>query len=653
MKLTKDSSAHIISIQGLRGLAVATVVLYHAGLLFNGGFIGVDIFFVISGYVIGASLLRELRLSGTISWLNFYLRRAKRLVPALVTTLVGTILLYLLIDGVRGANSLSRSLISGVFFVSNFYFFFERGYVALDTNPLRNLWSLSVEEQFYLALPILFIFAGIRRSGQQLFVRLLFWVLITLTISFLGNVILVHYSNQFGIPSFLLPERFAFFSPFTRAWEFLLGLLIALNQDAKFIKVRLKHLSAPSLIILIFSALWLDSWQPFPGWFSVPPAIATAILIVNAECQITVTRLLSNRILVFLGDISYGLYLIHWPLIVILRERFGDKPWISIAIIFLSVVLSVLMLRYIEEPVRRRSSSSVTRTSMAITTLAFIPVLLLAAIGHISEKSGAVDGHSPNSKSGFLSRENTVRSGSTVCHDLDWRDLSEDATECVEEYSLGAPIVILVGDSHAYSISEGIVAAAKRNGFSVLTWSRSGCPFLTTDSINRTCHDSRDYMLQVINRQVPSAVFIVNGFNHYLEGLRDERSVPRGLKTRVKEIAQDYGKTIEYILSLGVKPILVYEVPNLAKTQRPLNELQLRKVVTSSIDSEVKPFEAMYQSEVIRVDPADALCASGICYLTDTQDLVLYRDAQHLNADGALFVSPLFDSVFEELKKSR
>ena len=139
------SSTRIPFIQGLRGLAVSLVVLYHAGFLFNGGFIGVDVFFVISGFVIGQSLSREIAQSGKVGWSHFFFRRARRLIPALSLTLVVTVIAYWVLFGVESVAALTKSLTSGSLFVSNFYFFLERGYVDLASDPLRNLWSLSVE----------------------------------------------------------------------------------------------------------------------------------------------------------------------------------------------------------------------------------------------------------------------------------------------------------------------------------------------------------------------------------------------------------------------------------------------------------------------------------------------------------------------------
>ena len=148
---------HLAHIQGLRGIAVLVVVLYHLNFFFHGGFVGVDMFFVISGFVIGRMLIQELDESGSINWKYFFFRRARRLTPSLVATLVGTVILTWALFGAGAVAGLNKSLTSGSLFYSNFYYFLQRGYVDLAGDPLRNLWSLSVEEQFYLGLPLLFL----------------------------------------------------------------------------------------------------------------------------------------------------------------------------------------------------------------------------------------------------------------------------------------------------------------------------------------------------------------------------------------------------------------------------------------------------------------------------------------------------------------
>ena len=639
-------------IQGLRGLAVGLVVLYHAGFVFNGGFIGVDIFFVISGYVIGKSLSREIEQSGKVSWSKFFFRRARRLVPALSLTLVITVLAYWSLFGVQTVTTLSKSLTSGSFFVSNFYFFLERGYVDLASDPLRNLWSLSVEEQFYFALPVLFVVARFRSlSEDQLRRRLLSLGFAVLVISFVANVILVNHSLMFSVPQFLLPGRFAFFSPFTRAWEFLVGLLVSMLVKRPISRSIYQFSAGLSVVVLLFLGWWLDSWQPFPGWFALPVVFASAVLLLESDRQIWLIRLLSIKPLVHLGDISYSLYLLHWPILVITKQKFGAEDRFVFLAISISVLIAIGMYRFVEDPFRKRSweSRGIFAVVMALFVLAPIFLVRVPAIfqSEIETSETTVTSEATETET----RKSIRNRGSNVCLDVHKQGLPENISRCVEGSDESLPIIFLLGDSHAYSVSEGVIASAKRNGFRVMTWSRSGCPFLVTSSVNRLCNGNRDYLLNAIETEKPEAVFIVNGVNHYFEGARDESFVPRGSKTRINSVAASYGETVEYLVKNGVQTVLMYEVPNMDRDERDLNDFLLRKTIIKSIERQLVQAENKFGVKITRIEPADELCPNHVCQMYDASGNALYVDGQHVNADGALLISVLFDDVFAALKK--
>lgn len=645
------SSTRIPFIQGLRGLAVSLVVLYHAGFLFNGGFIGVDIFFVISGFVIGQSLSREIAHTGKVNWSQFFFRRARRLIPALSITLFLTVIANWALFGIKSVASLTKSLTSGSLFVSNFYFFLERGYVDLASDPLRNLWSLSVEEQFYFALPIIFLIAGLKStSNDQLRRKLILVGLVVMVISFVANVILVNHSLTFSIPQFLLPGRFAFFSPFTRAWEFLVGLLIALLGKDLVSKVLYQLVGGLSVVGLIFAAWWLDSWQPFPGWFALPVVLASAILMLNPDQKTWFTKLLSMRPLVYLGDISYSLYLLHWPLLVIAKQKFDDEDRIVLIAVLLSVFSSIVMYQFVENPFRRKSWDKRKVFALSIAGFVLMPIFVVRIAPVFDGEIAKSEVVSPSNSSDKETRRSRISLGSSLCLDVYKQGLPKNILQCVEGSDESMPLVFLLGDSHAYSVSEGVIAAAKRNGFRVMTWSRSGCPFLITSSVNRLCNGNRDYLLNAIKIEKPEAVLIVNGVNHYFEGARDESFVPRGSKARIKSVAASYGETIDFLLQSKVPAVLMYEVPNMNRDERVLSEFLLRREIVNAIERQIGKAEERYGLKVARVDPADLLCLDGVCRSYDSAGNSLYLDGQHINADGALLLSRLFDDVFAELK---
>ena len=649
--MLNGSSTRIPFIQGLRGLAVSLVVLYHAGFLFNGGFIGVDIFFVISGFVIGQSLSRELAQSDKVSWSHFFFRRARRLIPALSLTLVITVIAYWVLFGAESVAALTKSLTSGSLFVSNFYFFLERGYVDLASDPLRNLWSLSVEEQFYFALPIIFLVAGFRSSSKgQVLRKLLLIGFAVLAISFISNVILVNYSLSFSVPQFLLPGRFAFFSPFTRAWEFLVGLLLALSSKSLVSKVFFQLAGSLSVAGLIFAAWWLDSWQPFPGWFALPVVVASAVLMLNSDQKTWFTKLLSTRLFVYLGDISYSLYLLHWPYLVIAKQKFGDEDRVVLAAVLLSILSSIVMYQFVENPFRRKSWGNRKVFALSIAILALLPIFMVRISANFDSEIQNLEVAASGTLTDEEIRRSRISLGANLCLDVHKQGLPESISQCVEGSDESMPLVFLLGDSHAYSVSEGVIAAARRNGFRVMTWSRSGCPFLVVSSPNRLCNGNRDYLLEAINSEKPAAVFIVNGVNHYFEGARDESFVPRGSKARIKSVAASYGETIEYLLQSNIQTVLMYEVPNMNRDERDLSDFLLRREIIGSIKERLSQVEKQVGSNIFHVDPANELCLNDVCKSYDSGGNSLYADGQHLNADGALLISTLFDDAFAELK---
>jgi peptidoglycan/LPS O-acetylase OafA/YrhL len=639
---------HLVHVQGLRGLAVLVVVLYHFNFFFHGGFIGVDMFFVISGFVIGRMLIQELDQSGGINWKYFFFRRARRLIPSLVATLLGTVFLTWALFGAGSVAGLNKSLTSGILFYSNFYFFLQRGYVDLAGDPLRNLWSLSVEEQFYLGLPFLFLF--LRLLGGSVRRKLFVTCVIVAVISLAANIILVNYSLQFFVPQFLLPERFAFFSPFTRAWEFLVGFLLVFVPDKKRAHPLKNWFTFSAVVVLVGSSLFLDAWLPFPGWLAIPTVFGAAVLVLFGDQVSSLKTLLSNRLIRFCGDISYSLYLVHWPLLVILQSKFGADSSVTVSALVLSFILAYLMYKFLEVPIRLLTWDKHRLVfGLSIVSIIFPIVLVREAPRFITRPKSVANTVAPV-LSESETRQQVINIGSKVCLDVHHKVPMPQMTDCIEGSDNSQPLVFLLGDSHANSASEGVIAAAKRNGIRVMTWSRSGCPFQVTSAVNRLCNGNRDLLLTFIEKSKPDAVIIVNGVNHYLEGRREESFIPRGLRSRLKKNGYLYGETVRYLLERKIPTILMYEVPNMSSDERPLNEFLLRKETIAAENSEIQQVEKELGSKIIRVEPADVLCRSGICRQKQN-GVGLYSDGQHLNADGALSLEPLFSAALTEAIK--
>jgi hypothetical protein len=373
--------------------------------------------------------------------------------------------------------------------------------------------------------------------------------------------------------------------------------------------------------------------------------------MLNSDQKTWFTKLLSTRPLVYLGDISYSLYLLHWPFLVIAKQKFGDEDRIVLIAVLLSIFSSIAVYQFVENPFRRKSWEKRKLFALSIAGFVLLPIFMVRIAPIFDVEIAKLEVVSPGSSTEEEMRRSRISLGSNLCLDVHKQGLPENISQCVEGSDESMPLVFLLGDSHAYSVSEGVIAAAKRNGFRVMTWSRSGCPFLITSSVNRLCNGNRDYLLDAIKMEKPAAVLIVNGVNHYFEGARDESFVPRGSKARIKSVAASYGETIEFLLQSKVPAALMYEVPNMSRDERELSEFLLRREIVKAIERQIGNAEERYGLKVSRVDPADLLCRDDVCRSYDSEGNSLYADGQHLNADGALLVSRLFDDVFMELKK--
>ncbi|SDZ79723.1 acyltransferase family protein [Microbulbifer marinus] len=334
-------------IDGLRALAVIPVILFHADLsAFSGGFVGVDVFFVVSGYLITSILLAEHK-AGTFSSIRFYNRRVRRLLPALFGVLVAsTIAAYFLLLPAE-LKSFAKSLGATFAFSSNFVFWMESGYfdVAAETKPLLHTWSLAVEEQFYLLYPLLFLFFP-KMSTVKLRNILLFLILL----SFLFSVYQTR--NSASAAYYLLGSR---------AWELLAGAVLACG-----FRLRLSHgpvndlLGMAGLAAIIGAAIYYDDSTRFPGVAALLPVLGS-MLVINAGLNgpSIATRMLSHRSLVTLGKASYSLYLWHWPLIVFTGMYMGRSLGSGETALMLTVTLAIALLsqRYIEQPFLRKKSA--------------------------------------------------------------------------------------------------------------------------------------------------------------------------------------------------------------------------------------------------------------------------------------------------------
>ncbi|RTZ63433.1 MAG: acyltransferase [Aquificaceae bacterium] len=354
-------------IDGLRALAVIPVVLFHAGFEWvSGGYVGVDVFFVISGYLITSILLGELQ-SGSFSIRNFYERRARRILPALFLVLLFCLpfaWLWLLPEELE---AFARSLIAVIAFVSNILFWQETDYFTASTDliPLLHTWSLAVEEQFYIFFPL--FLAIFWKAGR----RILLAVIAVVALVSLGL-------TEWGWRYY--PEA-NFYLIFTRAWELMIGAFVAFylfykeQPHGQFNEI----VSFIGLAMIVSSLFFLDKSLPFPSVYALIPTVGTALVILFATTNTLVNKLLSLKPFVAIGLISYSAYLWHQPLFVFARAYYMDEPnrLIMSALSIGALFLAYLSWRFVEKPFRNKQRFS----QKQIFVSAFVVSLLFIAVG--------------------------------------------------------------------------------------------------------------------------------------------------------------------------------------------------------------------------------------------------------------------------------
>lgn len=516
-------------VEGLRGLAVLAILVYHAiPSALPGGFVGVDVFFVVSGFVVGKILVAELS-SGRFTYGRFYARRIRRIVPALIVVLCGTFLAAQFLVGVDDLRLLSQQIGATSVFAANLLAWSQSGYFDSDAayKPLLHLWSLGVEEQYYALLPAGFV------AVWKKWPRHVYQILMSATIVSLLFCIAVTASDG----------NAAFYLPITRFWELLCGMLLAWRE------FRSDGLSSQpegaSLIggaVLLGSFLFLSESQLFPGWLAVMPVVGTMLVIAGgAECTINRT-FLQSRPLTLLGQISYPAYLWHWPMLVLARFWSGGELSSagSIAITLLSLPMAWISTRFIEAPFRSgRWSREEELPKILVAALLLVGGLALLRPAFppsdVSSPALARLEAYPNSQ-GDLWRE---EEGCFIA----LNEEKDFGSVCLGAGDLRMPLVGLWGDSLAAHLWPGFRDSANARGWRLAQLTVSQCPPILSggDEGNGKCSEMRNRALEAIGRIQPKVLVLAGGWTRY------------GEETLAKEI----GPTIARFKEAGVGRVVV------------------------------------------------------------------------------------------------
>lgn len=613
-------------IDGLRAVAVLGVLIYHAfPRWLPGGFFGVDVFFVISGFLITSLIAKQID-RGEFTFLGFYKRRALRLFPGLLTVLAVVVVFGWFADLPQQFSFLGKSLLSSSAFVANIYFLRQGGYFdsAALAKPLLHLWSLGVEEQFYIFFPVFMILTSRRSSLKKALL-----VLVTL-VSFAYCLWLTYQD----------PPR-AFYLPGSRVWELLIGSICAaiFSLGGRFQSAR--AVGSWAGLALILGSMWfVDESMLLPGYLALVPTIGAALIVLGAP-ERAANRLLSLRPVVFVGLISYALYLWHWPLLAINYKIAEAHPSAvsTVLCLILAVVLAVLTRQLIETPLRFSKRSSQTALGLGSGLFAFF------LVGVVVWLMKGVPQRFDSSIRPYVAIQNmdfdaAVRSD--VCH-LQHVGLEARAPECIETKR---PLIALWGDSHAAALYPGLATLKPSAGFGLTQLTEAGCPpilGLTRTQFQRKCDEINQDAFRKLVSNAPDVVFIDAAWSHEQYGLTNQ------------ETAEMLGATLDKIKSALPRARVVVFGPA-PRWQKPVQEViyDFWRTHGHGVPSEKTDFEL--RTDVLDLEPIiksvatsrganfisveDAFCQAKQCVLTvgpSASDMASFDD-WHLTPAASNFL---------------
>jgi peptidoglycan/LPS O-acetylase OafA/YrhL len=626
----------------MRALAVGLVVVYHLWPQYlPGGFIGVDVFFVISGYLITAHLRREIDERGTVSLPRFYARRARRLLPASLTVIAATVIAVIALMPVTRWQSTLLESVASAFYLENWALVArEADYLAAESalSPFQHFWSLSVEEQFYLFWPLLLLIGAaiavrLRRDRARS-------ILAVIALVVLASVLYAQYVTAADV-------GLAYFSTFARAFEFGAGALLAFIPPTLRIPARVAGVGSwLALGATATLAFVLDGGTPFPGVAAIAVVVAAAVLLLAGRPDVPWGPgwLMERRVVQWLGDVSYSVYLWHWPLIVLVPFAI-DAPLSAaskVIILVATLVLAVLSRTFIEEPVRRMPAlaSARPRRTLVISAIAMVVVGALAGGGILGGRqvvaqqieAGGVLDPSPFVASDDIPRKQDCWSVQT----------SDELTVCSYGDEDASLRVALVGDSHAEAISEVFIEWAESSGWHLDTYLRQACswgegPMLKPGGdFARNCTAYRASLASEVLAQ------------HY------DVIVTTAAVYRVEpgDSAQGFRDAWAPVLADGTALYVLVDNPRWPDNPVDCLVAHLGEPTTCDIPrAEALPFSdplvdaAQDLPGVALVDLTDQYCDAETCFASRDGFTVL-RDNDHLTATFARHISPVLRDRF-------
>lgn len=634
-------------IQGLRAIAVLMVVLYHARLPVPGGFVGVDVFFVISGFVITSMLHREWGKSGAINFAGFYWRRFKRLTPALALMVAVVMVLSAMLLSPFGRQQIAaKTAVGAMLLCANVVIAATTGDyfdAPAESNPLLNTWSLSVEEQFYLAFPAVIAFGwAVAAKGRR-------WRLAPVAIVGLAAALSFGLAMVGSAQSLTFPGSdllLGFYSPVTRAWEFAVGALLALGLGrVQRWPSRLRlWLGSVGAVALFLSLFLISSATAFPGPWTLLPVLGTLGLIVSGCGRPTaLARVLGAGALVRLGDWSYSIYLWHWPAIVLGITLWPQHQWAPVIAAAVSLVPALASYHFVEQPFRQRSADRGWSAARLVTAVVLPPLLLALAVGTTADRfwaprleaeSAVHKGDADHRTFHLYLRDNNYPCLPDAIREnaLAW----DEITRCSQSKPDPGVSVALLGDSHAEALFPGLAEGLPQDN--VAYYIQASLPIRSSPGMGLIL----DHLLSSpqITDVVISSYWVVRG-------------VP------VPQLQQ----TLRALVAAGKRVYVTDDVPTFPFEPFGCKYRKAPLIRGTQCSEELTQFERRYSQYLpslralvagvpgaVLVNTAHHFCDSERCSMIDSQGSLLYRDPNHLNLNGSRFIAA---TVISSIRKGR
>ncbi|MCB0858243.1 MAG: acyltransferase [Solirubrobacterales bacterium] len=658
-------------IQGIRAIAVTLVLACHASIPWaKGGYIGVDVFYVLSGFLITGLVVREIEKTGRVSIRNFYARRAKRLLPLAALVLVFICIGSLIIFPLAQQVTIGGDVFAAALYFVNWHFIVQGVdyFAAADGlhSPVQHYWSLSVEEQFYVVWPLLLLAAGVIATRAKRNLKTII-LLITVPVAIASLIYSIQFTQQ-------NPEA-AFFSTIARAWQLAFGAVLAmllpkkLNMPGWLATV----LGAGAVGVLLWATFTMDATTPFPGSNGLYPVMATIVLlVVGASGAGVTTRILSTRPFQYVGNISYSWYLWHWPFVVFALGIFGNLSWQWLVVVTLSSwIPTQISHTLLEDPVRRSkilklrpNRALVIGAACSIAAAVFglwlgsnrIDVNELSqeqVAGAAAIKNGnvplvnSVDAIKPNP---LHAREDRGQMYLDGCLLLGPRT---ESGECAYGDPDGDKTVVLFGDSHSMMYMPTLDEIGKERGWRIIGLSRANCAIAEV-KLNKYCDEWRANSLERIAEEQPDLVVVATStravYSLTIDGKKLDRGASepylvKGMEETFDQLKQDADRVIliRDQAQAPREPWLPHEC--VAENLDNLKVCAFEPKRNMAISFDVKAAEA---TGVDIIDPMPILCSNGRCPAVIGNALV-YRDSYHVSATYAVTMAPWLEKELAKL----